>query len=255
MNAIFPIAWNTFREARRNRVFFSILFFAVALILFSVLFTEVTFTSHDRILRDVGFATMNLFGVAMAIFLGVGMVNREIEKKTIYTVVSKPVPRWSFILGKGAGLTLTLLAVVGLMFLGFLGTLALYGSPIESVLLQGFYGLMLEVVVLTSFAIFCSTWTSSTLSAFLSAAMFVVGHLARDIQHFGARSDSETVRTLSEWVYRALPDLERFNLKAALSYLQPVAGGELLAMGLYALAWIAVFLGAASLIFSRRDLR
>src|SRR4051794_12538260 len=108
MHALLPIALNTFREARRNKIFYSTLFFAVILILTSTLVTEVTFVSMDRILRDVGFATINLFAVGMAIFLGIGMVNREIERKTIYTVISKPVPRWAFILGKDLGLLLTL---------------------------------------------------------------------------------------------------------------------------------------------------
>ena len=100
MGSLLPIALNTFREARRNRIFYSILFFAVALILFSVLFTEVTFVSQDRILRDVGFGAIDFFAVGLAIFLGIGMVNKEIERRTIFTVISKPVPRWAFILGK-----------------------------------------------------------------------------------------------------------------------------------------------------------
>ncbi|MFN0061984.1 MAG: ABC transporter permease [Myxococcaceae bacterium] len=255
MHALWPIALNTFREARRNRVFYSILLFAVLLILFSVLFTEVTFVAQDRILRDVGFATINLFGVGMAIFLGIGMVNREIERKTIYTVISKPVPRWAFVVGKDLGLLLTVGATVGLMFGGFLLTLLSYRSPIEWVLLQPLYTLFLELAVLTAFAVFCSTWTSSALSAFLTAGLFVIGHFAQDIRDFGARSQTEMIRLGSSLLYHALPDLERFNLKHAVAYLKPVPLTDLGLLTVYATLWSAVFLLAAIWVFRQRDLR
>lgn len=256
LSGVVPVALNTFREARRNRVFYSIVFFAVALILFSVLFTEVTFLAYDRILRDVGFATMNVFGVALAIFLGIGMVNREIEKKTIYTVVSKPVSRAAFILGKFVGLQLTLVTTMALMFLGFLGVLLAYQSPIEAVLLQSWLTLLFELSVITAFAIFCSTWTSSTtLCAFLTVSFFVIGHLVRDIRFFGDKSESPVVRQLGRVLTAALPDLEKLNFKEAVTYLTPTPSAAVgLALG-YGVLWIALFLAAAVFIFRERDLR
>jgi ABC-type transport system involved in multi-copper enzyme maturation permease subunit len=255
MHAIWPIAFNTFREARRNRVFYSILFFGVVFILLSVLFTEVTFVAMDRILRDVGFGTINLFSVGLAIFLGIGMVNREIERKTIYTVISKPVSRAAFILGKNLGLLLTLLATAGLMFAGFLLTLLSYRSPIEATMLQPLYTLVLELCVITSFATFCSTWTSSGLSAFFTGGLFVIGHLARDIRTFGALSNNPAIRRTSAWLYWALPDLERLNLKNTITYLQPVSAMELARITAYAALWCSVFLLAAIGIFQNRDFR
>jgi Cu-processing system permease protein len=255
MTSIAAIALNTFREARRNRIFYSTLFFAVGLILFSVLFTEVTFVAHDRILRNVGFATMNLFGVGIAIFLGVGMVNREIEKRTIYTVISKPLARWAFIVGKYAGLLLTLAVTVGLMFLGFAFTLLTYGSPFELALFVPVAGLLLELSVIVAFAIFCSTWTTSTMSALFTASFFVVGHLVRDIRFFGSRSESPTIRALAEVTYSALPDLERFNFKEQVAYLELPPISELLWAFVYGGLWTALFLVAASLVFARRDFR
>src|SRR5262249_17224357 len=157
-----------------------------ALIGASILFTEVTFVAHDRILRDIGFATMNLFAIALAIFLGIGMVNREIEKKTIYTVVSKPVPRWSFIVGKYLGLLLTMVASAGLMFLGFLAVLWAYGSPLTPVLAIPWITLVLELMVVIAFAVFCSTWTSSLLSGLFALAFVVIGHTVRDIRLYGS---------------------------------------------------------------------
>lgn len=255
MGAILPIALNTFREARRNRVFYSLLFFAVGLILFSVLFTELTFVSQDRILRDVGFATIDVFGLTIAIFLGIGMVNREIEKRTLYTVISKPVPRWSFVLGKFVGLGLTLLATAGLMLVGFLLTLWSYRSPIDAVIGQAFLGLMVELAVVTAFAIFCSTWTSSTLSAFLTVSLFAIGHLASDIRFFGQKSESEWVRRGAELLYLVLPDLERFNFKPELAHFQTVGAHDFGRMLLYGALWTGVFLTAAVLLFRRRDFR
>lgn len=255
MHALLAIAQNTFREARRNRIFYSILFFAVALILVSVLFTQVTFVAYDRILRDIGFATMNVFGLVMAVFLGVGMVNREIERRTIYTVVTKPVPRWGFIVGKVLGLFLTLLVTLGLMLAAFVFTLVSYRSPVEWVLLQAFYGLMLELMVVVTFAVFTSTWTSSVLSAFFTGSFWVVGHFASDIRFFGSRSDLAWVRELSRIAYAALPDLARFNLKPAVTYLEPVSASHLLALTGYALLWSGVFLLASVLLFRGRDFR
>lgn len=255
MHALLPIALNTLREARRNRVFYAIIFFAVALIASSIFFTDLTFAEYDRILRDTGFATMDLFGVALGIFLGVGMVNREIEKKTIYTVITKPVPRWAFIAGKDLGLMLTLLACMALMLAGFLLTLVSYRSPIEPVLFEAFYTLLLELAVVTAFAIFCSTWTSSVLSALFAVSFFIIGHLDRDIHTFGARSKSAAIRHLSSWIYTLLPDLERFNLKGAVTYLKPESAGYLLGVTGYAALWTLAFLLAAILVFQVRDFR
>jgi ABC-type transport system involved in multi-copper enzyme maturation permease subunit len=255
MHAIFPIALNTFREARRNRVLYTTLFFGVALIGLSVIFTEVTFVAHDRILRDFSFATMNIFALGLAVFLGIGMVNREIEKKTIYTVVSKPVPRWAFIVGKWLGLLLTMVVTSSLMFGGFLLVLVSYRSPLSSLLFVPWLTLMVEVMVVIAFAIFCSTWTSSLLSAVFALGMVVIGHSVRDIRLFGSQSDEPMVRRASSWVYHALPDLERFNFKSTVALLEPVQAGDVgFAIG-YGLLWSAAFLFAAILVFQRRDFR
>ena len=255
MHAILPIALNTFREARRNRILYTALFFGVALIGLSIFFTEVTFVAHDRILRDFGFATLNVFALGLSIFLGIGMVNREIEKKTIYTVVSKPVPRSAFIVGKWLGLFFTMAVTTSLMFVGFILVLISYRSPLTPLLLVPWATLMVELAVVIAFAILCSSWTSSVLSAIFVVGLVLIGHSVRDILLFGNQSSDAMVRAASRWVYYALPDLERFNFKSTIALLSPVSSADLLyALG-YGVIWTCAFLFGAVVIFQRRDFR
>jgi ABC-type transport system involved in multi-copper enzyme maturation permease subunit len=206
------------------------------------------------LLLDVGMGSINIFGVLIAIFVGIGLVNKEIEKKTIYTIVSKPVARHEFLLGKYAGLTITLFVNTAIMAAGLLLVLFAQDVPITGMLFKALGLIFVEFMVIMAVALLCSTFTSATLSAIFTLALYVIGHLTADLKSFGAKMD-EGVRMVLNGLYYVLPNLERFNLKGHVVHNLEVPVSDLLLVVLYGLSYVTFLLLSASIIFQRRDFR
>lgn len=251
---VLSIALNTFRENLRDKLLYNLLVFALLMIGSSLLLMRLTLGEFHRLLLDVGLGSINIFGVLIAIFVGIGLVNKEIEKKTIYTIVSKPVARYQFLVGKYLGLTLTLFVNTLIMAGGLLLVLSAQGVPIESVLFKALGLIFLEFMVITAVALLCSTFTSATLSAIFTLATYVIGHLTADLKTFGEKMD-EGMRAVVTGLYYVLPNLERFNLKGNVIHHIEVSGTDLLLIAVYGLTYVAFLLMSASIIFQRRDFR
>lgn len=255
MNGILIIARMTFLEARRNKITWSIVFFCLVLVLTSFLFQEVTIASFDRIVRDVGVGAINVFGVMLAIFLGVSVVSREIERRTVYSFLAKPLTRVDYLLGKLLGVWLTTIVCLALMLVAFLVEAKVYRGQLDLVIFQAFWLMLVEFLVLASFAILASTFTSSAMSAFMTVSLFVVGHLSDDIYFSARKSDSLVVQKLGALLFYAIPNLEKLNLKRQVSLLTPVAGVDVLIATAYGAVFVAAFIGLAIAFFARRDLK
>lgn len=251
---VLSIALNTFRENLRDKLLYNLLVFALLMIGSSLLLMRLTLGEFHRLLLDVGLGSINVFGVLIAIFVGIGLVNKEIEKKTIYTIVSKPVARYQFLIGKYLGLTLTLFVNALIMAGGLLLVLFAQNVPIESVLFKSLGLIFMEFMVITAVALLCSTFTSATLSAIFTLATYVIGHLTADLKTFGEKMD-EGMRVVVTGLYYILPNLERFNLKGNVIHHIEVSGTDLLLIVVYGLTYIAFLLMSASIIFQRRDFR
>ncbi|THJ17154.1 MAG: ABC transporter permease [Nitrospira sp. CG24D] len=251
---VLSIALNTVRENLRDKLLYNLLVFALLLIGSSLLLMRLTLGEFHRLLLDVGLGSINIFGVLIAIFVGIGLVNKEIEKKTIYTIVSKPVARYQFLVGKYLGLTLTLLVNTLIMAGGLLLVLFAQDVPIESVLFKALGLIFMEFMVITAVALLCSTFTSATLSAIFTLATYVIGHLTADLKTFGEKMD-EGMRAVVTGLYYVLPNLERFNLKGNVIHHIEVSGTDLLLIVVYGLTYVAFLLMSASIIFQRRDFR
>jgi ABC-type transport system involved in multi-copper enzyme maturation permease subunit len=251
---VLSIALNTFRENLRDKLLYNLLVFALLMIGSSLLLMRLTLGEFHRLLLDVGLGSINIFGVLIAIFVGIGLVNKEIEKKTIYTIVSKPVARYQFLVGKYLGLSLTLLVNTLIMAGGLLLVLFAQAVPIESMLFKALGLIFMEFMVITAVALLCSTFTSATLSAIFTLATYVIGHLTADLKTFGEKMD-EGMRAVVTGLYYILPNLERFNLKGNVIHHIEVSGTDLLLIVVYGLTYVAFLLMAASIIFQRRDFR
>lgn len=251
---VLSIALNTFRENLRDKLLYNLLVFALLMIGSSLLLMRLTLGEFHRLLLNVGLGSINIFGVLIAIFVGIGLVNKEIEKKTIYTIISKPVARYQFLIGKYLGLTLTLLVNTLIMAGGLLLVLFAQGVPIESMLFKALGLIFMEFMVITAVALLCSTFTSATLSAIFTLATYVIGHLTADLKIFGEKMD-EGMRALVTGLYYILPNLERFNLKGNVIHHVEVSGTDLLLIVAYGLTYVAFLLISASIIFQRRDFR
>ncbi|MEE8448342.1 MAG: ABC transporter permease subunit [Thermodesulfobacteriota bacterium] len=252
---LYPICINTFRETVRDRILYSLLAFALLMIGSTVYLATLTIAEHVKLVTDFGLAAISLFGVIVAIFVGIGLVFKELDKRTIYTVLSKPIPRYEFVLGKYLGLLLTLLVNLTIMATGFILVLKLFGDVLTPSLFWAIYFIYLELMVITALTIFFSSFTTPTLSAMFTLGLFVIGHLSLDLKLLGAKSESLMVRYLSKLIYYSLPNLENFNLKGVVVYQMSVSPEKILLVTGYGLLYVMVLLVLAMVIFQKRDFK
>jgi ABC-type transport system involved in multi-copper enzyme maturation permease subunit len=251
---VLSIALNTFRENLRDKLLYNLLIFALLMIGSSLILMRLTLGEFHRLLLAIGLGSINFFGVLIAIFVGIGLVNKELDKKTIYTIISKPVARYQFLLGKYMGLGLTLLVNTAIMAVGLLAVLYAQDVPIQMVLFKALGMVFLEFLVVTAVAMLFSTFSSATLSAIFTLAIYVIGHLTADLKLFGQKMDSFG-RNLLDGMYYLLPNLDRFNLKGHVTHQLDVPPADLLLIVAYGVTYIALLLTLASAIFQRRDFR
>jgi ABC-type transport system involved in multi-copper enzyme maturation permease subunit len=255
LDRILAIAMNTVREAIRNRVLYTLLFFALALIGTGVLVSTLSYVEGDRILQDVGFAAIRVFAVAIAIFVGIGLIHREVDRRTIFTILSKPISRSEFLLGKYVGLLLTLWLQIAVMGVGFVVVSWLAGAPVGPVHAAALGLVGAEIAVVVAIALLFSAFTSPMLASLFSAALWLIGHLSRDLRNLGAQSQLESVKRATELLYRALPDLSAFDLTMHATRAIPIATSDVVFPLLYAAGYATLLLVAATWIFERRDFR
>ncbi|MFQ5881424.1 MAG: ABC transporter permease [Candidatus Methylomirabilales bacterium] len=254
MNVI-PIALNTFKEAVRDRILYTILAFALALIGGSVILARLSVGGQEKIIKDLGLACISIFGTLIAIFIGIGLVSKEIDKKTIYTLIAKPIHRYEFILGKYFGLFITLFVNVSVMALGLFLLVSLWGGTWSLNLLPAVLLIFVELMVITAVAILFSSFTTPTLSAIFILAIFVIGHLSQDLKEFAAQFGGATLNAVVFVFYYLLPNLSSFNIKGQAVHGVPVPMSFIGLSILYGTFYLSAVLILAMLIFQRRDFK
>lgn len=249
------IALNTFKEAVRDRILYAILIFALVMLAGSTVLVSISVGGEAKILKDLGLACISLFGTLIAIFLGIGLVSKEIEKRTVYTVLSKPIHRYQFILGKYLGLVLTLLVNVSVMTLGLIGLVYLWEGMSSLSLLLAVLFIFLELLLVTALALLFSTFSSPTLSAIFTLCLFVAGHLSADLRLFATRFGGAVTKLSAEALYYLLPNLSRLNFKDQAVQGVGIDGSTVALSFLYALLYTATLVLAAMAVFQRRDFK
>ncbi len=250
---IWTIAMNTVREAIRNKLLYTLLFFAVLMICAGVMLSTLSYVERERILQDVGLAAIRLFGVAIAIFVGVGLIHKEVERRTVYTILSKPLSRSEFLLGKYVGLVVTIWLQMAIMVVAFSGVSFLTGAPLGMGHAAAFALTAVELALMVAVATFFSAFTTPMLASFFSTGLWVVGNLTRDLRDIGAGSDLESVRTTTVWLHRLLPDLESFNLTIEAVHGLPITASDVWLPLCYGAGYVGIVLVCAVAIFERRD--
>lgn len=248
------IAANTVREAIRNKVLYALLFFGVLLIGIGVLVSSLSYVEADRILQSVGLSSLRLFGAAIAIFVGVGLIHKEVDRRTIFTILSKPVSRGEFLIGKFLGLVATLWMQVAIMGAAFVAVSWLAGAPLDRGHAWAIVLAAMELAVLVATATFFSAFTTPMLASLFTAGFFVVGHVTRDLAQLGAQSQSPAIEAITAGLQKAI-DLEGFNLTTQAVHQLPFTAGEVLWPIVLAFFYVGTLLTVATLIFERRDLR
>lgn len=252
------IAFNTFREAVRERVLYNLVFFALLMVSSALLFGSISIEVERLFLINLGLTSISLFGVLIAIFLGIGLVFKEMEKRTLYTMLSRPVRRWEFIVGKFFGLAGTLGVNTLLMTVGFYAALfylARNFTAADARLLVALYFIVLQLLMVTALALLFSTFSSPVLSAVFAFALFIAGSFAEDLRAFAAMSDVASTRWLALAAAYLVPNFSALNVISSVAHGQPVAGALILGNTLYALFYSGAALFAAILVFEHRNLK
>ena len=255
MQGVAVIAANAVRELVRSKLLYNLLIFAVLLIAGSFGVAQLTIGNWDRIILDMGLGAIEVVGVLVAVLIGVNVVAGEIERKTIYATLAKPIGRGAFVVGRYVGL-LAILAVNVVLMLGALALVlnfANHGLSRTALLAAGL--LFVELALMAAVAVFFSSFTTPILGAAFSFCVFPIGHLLGDLRTFGDRSKNEALRLVMNGLYRVLPDLELLNLKAQAANRLEVDTGGALAAGGYGLGYALVMVALAVLFFQRRDLK
>jgi ABC-type transport system involved in multi-copper enzyme maturation permease subunit len=247
------IALNTFREAKRDRILYLLLFFAAISIIFSRLLAVLTVGDRVKIIKDIGLASLSFFGVLMAILIGTGLVYKEIDKKTIFTLLSKPIQRYQFLLGKFFGLVLTIFIMLALMSLIFLALIFFHNSKIEWGMLAAIFFIFFELVLITAVAILFSCFSTPILSSIYSLCFFLIGHLSWGLEALIKKMRPGVGKILVRFLYMVLPDLENFNFRTEVVYNLPIPIQSYLYSTAYGIFYTIFILALAMLVFRRRD--
>lgn len=253
--ALRVIAGNTIRELVRNKLLYNLLFFAVLLIGSSMFVAQLTIGQWDRIILDMGLAAIELFGVLIAVLIGVGLVAGEIERKTVFPTLAKPVPRAGFLLGRYAGLLAMLAVNVAIMMVALGLVLRAADYSVTRTVVAAAFLIFIELALLAAAAMFFGSFTTPVLASAFSLALFLIGHLLSDLKTFRARSQSGLAKTLTGAFYQVLPDLELLNLKPHAANALTAPPGFTATSTLYGCVYAALLLLLAAGVFSRRDLK
>lgn len=255
LSKIWVLGTNTFREAVRDRVFHSILFFAVGVVVFSLILKEVSIGDQDKVVRSVAQGGIDLFASVIAIFLGISLVWKELEKKTIYTILSKPISRPVFILGKYTGLMLTVIAEVVILTILYTVMMTLQQEFPPMVFFVSILLLLVELALLTAWATLFSAYSAPMTASAFTLAIFCIGHLADDLWLLGVKSEVVGVQNLLQTLYWVLPNFEVLSCREAAVHGRDVPWSQVLPSMGYGLVYTAIVLAGAIFIFQNKDIK
>lgn len=251
---IVAIGLNVFREAIRDKILYNLLVFSLMMIACAGLLSTLTVGERNKIIIDLGLASINLFGVLIAIFLGISLVNKEIDKRTIYTILSKPIRRSEFLLGKYLGLSITLFVNAAVMTSVLVVILGFLGEALSGRIFLPIAMIYLELLVLVAVSLFFSTFTTATLSAIFTIAVYVIGHLTGDLIGLAKKASSGEGWIL-QVLYYLLPNLENFNYKSYAPYNLSIPFSLVSFSVMYGAVYITLLIAFSILIFQSREFK
>jgi len=255
---VVTIAIHTFKESVRQKVLYNLVAFALLLIGASILFGSISVGVEQIILITLGLTSISVFGLLIAIFIGIDLVSKEIERRTLYNILSKPVTRVEFVLGKYLGLLLTLLVNTAIMTVGFYAALYYQKGTLgrdDLVFLGAVYFILLQLALVVGIALVFSCISTPVLSAVYTFCLFVIGNVSADLRAFGGQTQSALLGTACSALYYALPNFANFNVISLVAHAQKIPGYLWVGNSFYALLYITILLGLAVIIFEEREFR
>lgn len=250
---VITVAKNTLKENIRNKVYYIFLIFALSMIFGSILLADLSMGAQIKIIKDMGLSVIAVFGVLTALFLGMNLLYKEVDKKIIFNVLSKPVARWQFILGKYLGLLFSLFFLIFIMTLGLMFLIFLYEGRWEPLILLSSAMIFVELMIITAFVLMFSTFSSPVLSGFFTFFIYILGHLSFDLKVLSESANGLFTSSILRYLYYVIPNLNNFDIKSK------VAGGivpdlEYIKLSLsYGAIYISILLLISIAIYSRKD--
>lgn len=255
MGVIKTIMINTFREAVRDKIFYILLFFGVVLVLFSLVLSNLTLSEPVKIIKDFGLASISLGGVLVAVFVGISMVQKEVDKRTIYVILSKPVKRWQFLAGKYFGLLLTISVLVLIMTILLFVLCFIHEPVVPFELLYAIVAIFFELMVIVAFALFFSVFATSFLSGMFTLSIFIIGHLTKDLKALADATENIVFQKTALVLFYVFPNLENLNYKAQVVHKLGINLNEFLISLLYSVCYCLAVIFASVYIFNRKDIK
>ena len=258
MKNVWTVAANTFREAVRDRVLYNLVFFALLMMGAAILVGQISIGIEESVIVSLGLTAISVIGLLIAVFIGVGLVSKEMDKRTLYALLAKPVERWEFLLGKYCGLVMTLTVNTAAMAVGLYLALWTVKHTLEKSdawILVAVYLILLKLALIVALALLFSCFTTPFLAILFTAGIYVAGVFAGDLRTMQAVDLSPATMSLLKGVSYLLPNFENFNVMGAVAHGRAVPGALVGQATLYSVVYGAVVLAAASAIFSRRNLK
>ncbi|HMD42865.1 MAG TPA: ABC transporter permease [Candidatus Acidoferrum sp.] len=258
MKNVLIVATNTFREAVRDRVLYNLVFFALLMMVAAILVGQISIDIEKSVIISLGLTAISVIGLFIAVFIGVGLVSKEMDKRTLYALLAKPLERWEFLLGKYCGLLMTLSVNTAAMALGLYAALWTVKHPLagaDAYVLVAVYLILLKLALIVALAMLFSCFTTPFLAILFTAGIYVAGVFAADLRQLKVvKLEAATVKMLRVISY-VLPNFENFNVMGAVAHGRPVPGLLVWNATLYAILYGAIVLAIASAVFSRRNLK
>ncbi len=258
MTNVLTLARVTVREALRQKLAVNLLVFAVALVCASFTISTLTFGEQYRVIVNIGLSAMEVFGTLIAVFLGAGLVAGDVQRRTVYPIVAKPVSRAQYVAGRYAGLVVTTTLNLAVMAVFFVAVLAFYlrgvGFLVQAPFLATLASLALQFAMIAAVAVLFSTFTTATLAAIFTLSLVVAGHLASDLVRYWSRQGTG-LAWMGKALYLAVPNLEALNFKEAMVYKDALSSATVVPALAYGVLYACGVVAIAAAVFTRRDLR
>jgi Cu-processing system permease protein len=252
------VAMNTFREAVRDRVLYSLVFFALLMMAAAIEVGQISIGIEETVIVSLGLSAISVIGLLISIFIGVALVSKEMDKRTLYALLAKPVRRWEFVLGKFGGLVLTLAVNTAAMALGLLLVMIYVKHTLErsdAAVLVAVYFILLKLALIVALALLFSCFTTPLLAILFTVGLYIVGLYVQELRNLPVEVMSPAMGAFTKWLSYLLPNFENFNVMAMAAHGRAVPGALILQNTLYTVVYCTIVLTAAAAVFSRRNLK
>ncbi len=252
------VAWNTFREAVRDRVLYNLVFFALLMMAAAVAVGQISIGIDQTVIVSLGLSAISAIGLLISVFLGVALVSKEMDKRTLYALLAKPVRRWEFLLGKFGGLVLTLAVNTAAMAVGLLLVMIYVKHTLErsdAAVLVAVYFILLKLALIVALALLFSCFTTPLLAILFTAGLYIVGLYVQELRNLPVQVMSPAMSAFTKWLSYVLPNFENYNVMAMAAHGRAVPGALILQNTLYTVVYCAIVLTAAAVVFSRRNFK